>query len=66
MGLLESTSGLFLSIAGLGARWGIRSEEAYRNGLKGILKDFFPGEVINITEYDDEGFVFGRPDQVEP
>ena len=33
--------------------------------MKGILEDSFGVEVISVTEYDDEGEVFGRPDQVE-
>ena len=53
------------TIGALGARWGIYSEESFRNGLKGILEEAFDVEVININEFDDEGYVFGRPDQVE-
>ena len=53
------------SIGALGARWGIASEASFRNGLKAILKDSFGVEVLNITDYDEEGQVFGRPDQVE-
>ncbi|NOX60532.1 MAG: DUF3782 domain-containing protein, partial [Chloroflexi bacterium] len=52
-------------IGALGARWGLHSEEAFRNGLKGILEDFFDVKVIHVLEYDDEGMVFGRPDQIE-
>lgn len=53
------------SIGALGARWGIASEASFRNGLKAILKESFGVEVLNITDYDEEGQVFGRPDQVE-
>ena len=53
------------SIGALGARWGIASEASFRNGLKAILKDSFGVEILNITDYDEEGQVFGRPDQVE-
>ncbi len=53
------------AIGALGARWGLYSEASFRNALKGILEEFFQIEVLNITEYDDEGEVFGRPDQVE-
>jgi hypothetical protein len=53
------------SIGALGARWGIYSEEAFRNGMKGLLQSFRGIEVLNVTEYDDDGEVFGRPDQVE-
>jgi hypothetical protein len=53
------------TIGGLGARWGIYSEEAFRNGLRAILEESFHVEVININDWDDKGVVFGRPDQVE-
>lgn len=53
------------SIGGLGARWGLKSESAFRNALAGILEKHFGVEVLNISEYDDEGVVFGRPDQIE-
>jgi len=53
------------SIGALGARWGLLSERSFRNGLKGILEEDFGVEVINVLEYDDEGFVFGGPEQVE-
>lgn len=52
-------------IGALGARWGIFSEESFRNGLKAILEESFGARVLNVTEYDDDGEVFGRPDQVE-
>jgi hypothetical protein len=53
------------TIGALGARWGLHSEPSFRHGLEGILADSFGVEVINVTEYDDAGEVFGRPDQVE-
>ncbi|HDQ72695.1 MAG TPA: DUF3782 domain-containing protein [Chloroflexi bacterium] len=53
------------TIGALGARWGLYTEQSFRNALKGILEDSFGVEVINVTEFDDEGEVFGRPDQVE-
>jgi len=53
------------SIGALGARWGISSEAAFRNALAAILEQSFNARVINIQDYDDEGQVFGRPDQVE-
>lgn len=52
------------TLGALGARWGLRSEESFRNALKGILKDF-DVEVLNVTEYDDDGEVFGYPEQIE-
>ena len=53
------------SIGALGARWGLQAEEAFRNGLKAILEESFGVEVIHLTEWDDTGVVFGRPDQIE-
>ncbi len=51
------------------ARWvrggGLRSEASFRNALRGILEESFGVEVINVREFDHEGEVFGRPDQVE-
>ena len=52
-------------ISALGSRWGLASEHSFRNALKGILEKSFGVEVLNINEFDDEGLVFGRPDQVE-
>jgi hypothetical protein len=53
------------SIGALGARWGLQTEQSFRNALAGILGTSFGVEVLNVTEYDDAGEVFGRPDQVE-
>ena len=52
-------------IGALGARWGTQSEQAFRAALAGILEEHFGVQVINVTDYDDQGEVFGRPDQVE-
>lgn len=53
------------TIGALGSRWGLASEASFRNGLKGILAESFGFEVLNLTLYDHDGDVFGRPDQVE-
>jgi hypothetical protein len=53
------------TIGALGARWGIRTEQSFRNALKSILEESFAVEVQNIIEFDPEGYVFGHPDQVE-
>ena len=47
------------------ARWGLHTEASFRNALAGILKDSFKGQILHVTEFDDKGEVFGRPDQVE-
>ena len=53
------------SIGALGARWGLYTEASFRSALKDILEKCADVEVVNVTEFDDEGVVFGRPDQVE-
>ncbi|WP_198145879.1 PD-(D/E)XK nuclease family protein [Desulfonatronovibrio magnus] len=52
-------------MGGLGARWGMMSERSFRNSLAGILEKSFGVKVLNVTEYDTSGEVFGRPDQIE-
>ena len=52
-------------IGALGSRWGLQSEKAFRDALAGILEKNFAVQVVNVNDYDDEGVVFGRPDQVE-
>jgi len=67
--LLESVKALSAkhdnTLGALGARWGLRSEQSFRNALKGILGEVSGLEVINVVEYDEDGEVFGRPDQIE-
>ena len=53
------------SVGALGARWGMQSERSFRNALAGILEENFGVKVINVNEYDEDGVVFGRPEQVE-
>jgi hypothetical protein len=53
------------SIGALGSRWGLQSEKAFRDALAGILEENFGVQVVNVNDYDDQGEVFGRPDQVE-
>ncbi len=53
------------SISALEARCGLHSEAAFRNGLKAILEKSFGVKVENYVDFDQEGMIFGRPDQVE-
>jgi len=53
------------TIGALGARWGLHAEQSFRNALRGILEESFGVQVLNVVEFDDEGEVFGYPDQVE-
>jgi hypothetical protein len=49
----------------MGARWGIDSEAAFRNGLAAILTEIPELEVIHVDERDTEGTVFGHPEEIE-
>jgi hypothetical protein len=53
------------SITAIGARWGMNSESAWRNGLRALLQDSFGVKVENVFEFGAQGEVFGRADQVE-
>lgn len=53
------------TIGALGSRWGIASEVSFCNALQGILEQSFGVQVLNLNLFDQEGEVFGRPDQVE-
>ncbi|MGK7929918.1 MAG: PD-(D/E)XK nuclease family protein [Microcystaceae cyanobacterium] len=53
------------TIGALGSRWGLFTEASFRNGLAAILEESFGVEVLNLNDYDNDGMVFGRPDQVE-
>jgi hypothetical protein len=51
-------------IGGLGARWGMQTEESFRQGMRAILQEVgFTTD--QFREYDAAGEVFGDPDQVE-
>ncbi len=53
------------TIGALGARWSLHAEEAFRSALRGILEEHFNVQVVNVVEFDRQGEVFGRPDQIE-
>jgi len=53
-----------MQIGGLGTRWGMQAEEAFRQAMKTILEEVgFKAD--RYLAYDTTGEVFGRPDQVE-
>jgi len=49
----------------LGARWGVMSEKAFREGLRGVVEEELGLRVERWTAYDEEGRVFGFPSEVE-
>jgi len=52
-------------IDALGARWGLLAEEAFREGLRGIVEEEFGLKIERWTGYDGEGLVYGHPSVVE-
>ncbi|MEM1659416.1 MAG: DUF3782 domain-containing protein [Candidatus Jordarchaeales archaeon] len=51
-------------LGGLGARWGLASEEAFREGLRGLLERY--GVKVSKWEYyDSECMVFKKPSVIE-
>ncbi|MFP3242059.1 PD-(D/E)XK nuclease family protein [Caldisphaera sp.] len=50
----------------LGARWGIVSEQAFRNGMKGVVEKILgAGKVEKWVYRDDSGEVYGYPSVIE-
>ncbi|MEM2170055.1 MAG: DUF3782 domain-containing protein [Candidatus Bathyarchaeia archaeon] len=52
-------------ISALGARWGLMAEEAFREGLRGLLSRELGLIVERWKAYDESGRVFGYPSEVE-
>ena len=53
------------TVTAIGARWGILAEEAFREGMRGLVERIFGGRVRKWTVYDEEGLVHGRPSIVD-
>jgi len=50
----------------LGARWGVESEEAFRNAMKGIVEGILGvARVSKWVYFDKDGVVYGYPSQVD-
>jgi hypothetical protein len=52
-------------ISALGARWGLMAEDAFREGLRGLLEKELGFKVERWRAYDETGMVFGYPSEVE-
>jgi Uncharacterized conserved protein containing a coiled-coil domain len=62
--LREDMRKLWLALNALGARWGVFSEDAFRSGVRELLKD--AGYAVDRwVYYDDRGYVYGYPSEVE-
>jgi len=54
-----------LKISAIGARWGILSEESFREGMRFVLENYFKARVDKWKYYDSEGYVYGEPTEIE-
>ena len=62
--LREDMRRVELALNALGARWGVFSEDAFRSGVRELLKD--AGYAVDRwVHYDDRGYVYGYPSEVE-
>ncbi len=52
-------------ISALGARWGLMSEEAFREGIKGLVERELGFKAERWAKFDEEGSVYGYPSPVE-
>ncbi len=53
------------AIRAIGARWGLSIEDAFRQGIKSVLEEFTNTKVEHYLGLDNEGVIFGWPEQVE-
>jgi len=56
---------MYRHISALEARWGMMAEDAFREGLRGLLEKEFGLKVERWRGYDENGLVFGYPSNVE-
>jgi hypothetical protein len=62
--LREDLRRVELALNALGARWGVFSEDAFRGGVRELLRD--AGYAVERwVYYDDRGYVYGYPSEVE-
>lgn len=52
-------------ISALGARWGLISEEAFREGLEGLIEKELGFKVEKWIKFDEKALLFGYPSQVD-
>jgi hypothetical protein len=63
--MMEGFQLVHRQLSALGARWGIMTEEAFREGLRGLLEKELGLKVERWAKSDEGGAVFGYPGQVE-
>jgi len=63
--MMEGFQLMYRHLSALGARWGIMAEEAFREGLRGLLEKELGLKVERWAKNDEEGWAFGYPSWVE-
>ena len=63
--MMEGFQLMYHHLSALGARWGIMAEEAFREGLRGLLEKELGLKVERWAKNDEEGWAFGYPSWVE-
>ena len=63
--LRRDLNNLSITVNALGTRWGLLSEEAFRNALRGLLEEWFGVKVDRWVYMDEQGEVYGYPSIVE-
>ncbi|MFP3311419.1 MAG: DUF3782 domain-containing protein [Caldivirga sp.] len=62
----ESIKAFDRRLMALGARWGVESEEAFRNAMRGVVEGILGVATVGKWVYfDKDGVVYGHPSQVE-
>ncbi|MEM2607276.1 MAG: DUF3782 domain-containing protein, partial [Candidatus Bathyarchaeia archaeon] len=63
--MIEGFNLLRRHIDALGARWGIISEQAFREGLRGVAEKELGLRVEKWVRWDGDGYVFGHPSTID-
>ena len=53
------------ALTALGARWGLIAEEAFREGMRGVVEEILGGVVERWECFDEAGEVYSHPSRVE-
>ncbi|MEM1717700.1 MAG: DUF3782 domain-containing protein [Desulfurococcaceae archaeon] len=63
--MMEGFNLLKRHIDALGARWGLLSEQAFKEGLRSLVEKEFGFKVEKWVKWDSEGYVHGYPSDVD-
>ncbi len=65
LGVENAIRDLQKTLATIAHRFGVLSESAFREAVKGIVEELFGASAYRWTAYDSEGIVYGHPAEVE-